>query len=48
MKMMVEIADDKAIIHGKVWRTGESEPAEWTITAEDPLPKSRGKPGYLR
>ena len=45
MKMMVEIADDKAIIRGKVWRTGESEPAEWTITAEDPLPNREGSPG---
>ena len=45
MKMMVEIMDDKAIIRGKVWRTGESEPAEWTITAEDPLPNREGSPG---
>ena len=45
MKMMVEIAEDKAIIRGKVWRTGESEPAEWTITAEDPLPNREGSPG---
>lgn len=45
MKMMVEIIDDKAIIRGKVWRTGESEPAEWTITAEDPLPNREGSPG---
>ena len=45
MKMMVEIMDDKAIIHGKVWRTGESEPEAWTITAEDPLPNREGSPG---
>ncbi len=45
MKMKVEIMDDKAIIRGKVWRTGESEPAEWTITAEDPLPNREGSPG---
>ncbi len=45
MKMMVEIADDKAIIRGKVWRTGESEPEAWTITAEDPLPNREGSPG---
>ena len=48
MKMMVEIMDDKAIIRGKVWRTGESEPEVWTITAEDPLPNREGSPGYLR
>ncbi len=45
MKMMVEIMDDKAVIRGKVWRTGESEPEEWTITAEDPLPNREGSPG---
>ena len=45
MKMRVEIMDDKAIIRGKVWRTGEPEPAEWTITAEDPLPNREGSPG---
>ena len=45
MKMTVEITDDKAIIRGKVWRAGESEPAEWTITVEDPLPNREGSPG---
>ncbi len=45
MKMMVEVIDNKAVIRGKVWLTGESEPAEWTITAEDPLPNSEGSPG---
>ena len=45
MKMMVEIMDDKAIIRGKVWRRGEDEPTEWTITAEDPLPNREGSPG---
>jgi len=45
MKMMVEVLDDKAVIRGKVWRTGEPEPSEWTITAEDPLPNREGSPG---
>ena len=45
MKMMVEVMEDKAVIHGKVWRTGEPEPTEWTITAEDPLPNREGSPG---
>lgn len=45
MKMMVEVMDDKAVIRGKVWRTGESEPKEWTITVEDPLPNHEGSPG---
>ena len=45
MKMMVEVIDDKAVIRGKVWRRGESEPEAWTITAEDPLPNREGSPG---
>ncbi len=45
MKMMVEITDDKALIRGKVWRRGDPEPGEWTITAEDPLPNREGSPG---
>ena len=45
MKMTVEVMDDKALIRGKVWRTGEPEPEAWTITAEDPLPNREGSPG---
>ena len=45
MKMMVEVLDNKAVIRGKIWRRGEPEPAEWTITAEDPLPNREGSPG---
>ena len=45
MKMQVETTEDKAIIRGKVWRKGENEPPEWTITAEDPLPNREGSPG---
>ena len=45
MKMKVDIVDDKAVIRGKVWRKGEDEPDEWTITAEDPLPNREGSPG---
>ena len=45
MKMKVDIIDDKAVIRGKVWRTAEDEPDEWTITAEDPLPNREGSPG---
>ncbi len=45
MKMKVEIIDDKAVIRGKIWRTGTPEPDAWTITAEDPLPNREGSPG---
>ena len=35
----------KAIARGKVWKRGDAEPADWTITAEDPNPVLRGGPG---
>lgn len=45
MKMQVEVVDDTAIIRGKVWRTGEPEPKDWTLIAEDPRPNREGSPG---
>lgn len=45
MKMKVETVEDKALIYGKVWKTADAEPDEWTITAEDPLPNREGSPG---
>jgi len=42
---LVEINDNKALIYGKVWRTGDDEPEEWTIKTEDPLPNREGSPG---
>ena len=55
MKMQVEVVEDrkslpvampaKAIIRGKVWRTGEPEPEDWTLIAEDPRPNREGSPG---
>lgn len=51
MKLAVEYKfNDKkepnlAIVQGKVWKRGEDEPAEWTFTAEDPLPILNGSPG---
>lgn len=45
MKMKVEVMEDKALIHGKIWKRSEPEPDAWTITAEDPLPNREGSPG---
>ena len=44
-KMKVDIEGDKAIIRGKVWKTGDPEPNAWSIEAEDPLPIREGSPG---
>jgi outer membrane protein assembly factor BamB len=45
MKLRVEQQDEKAVIQGKVWPRGETEPAEWMITVEDPLPIRKGSAG---
>jgi hypothetical protein len=45
IKMAVEFEDGKAVIKGKVWKTSQPEPNEWTITAEDPYPIREGSPG---
>ena len=45
MKLRVEQQRDKALVRGKVWRRGSPEPAEWTVTAEDPQPVRHGSPG---
>ena len=43
-KLRVTVEGDKGICKGKVWRKGEPEPKEWTITAEDPIPNREGSP----
>ena len=45
LKLRVDVDDDKALIRGKVWKRGEDEPADWTVTVEDPLPIDSGSPG---
>lgn len=49
LKMRVDYEGEgdaaKAIIRGKAWRTGEPEPADWTVTVEDPHPIRNGAPG---
>jgi len=45
MKFRVDQQGGKSLVRGKVWKRGEAEPAEWTITAEDPHPIRQGSPG---
>src|SRR6185295_10722663 len=45
MKFRVDQQGDKALARGKVWKRGEPEPAEWTISVEDPQPVRQGSPG---
>ena len=45
MKMRVEVEGEQANVLCKVWETGKEEPAEWTLTANDPHPNRTGSPG---
>lgn len=45
LKMQVDVSADKAVVYGKVWRKGDTEPEAWTVTMEDPLPNRVGSPG---
>jgi hypothetical protein len=45
VKLEVDLLEDKAIIKGKVWLSNKEEPADWTITTEDPHPVRFGSPG---
>jgi outer membrane protein assembly factor BamB len=45
MKLRVDQKGGKSVVQVKVWRKAESEPAEWTLVAEDPLPIPQGSPG---
>ena len=47
MKLRVEQSASKAIVRGKVWPKGDSEPANWTIELEDTLPNLQGNPGLF-
>ena len=47
LKLRVDLDDGRALVRGKVWRRGEAEPAEWTVTVEDPEPVRQGSPGLI-
>jgi hypothetical protein len=48
LKLRVENQDGgKVRVQGKVWPTGEPEPAQWTIEKIDPIGNRRGAPGLF-
>ena len=47
VKLRSENKDGKAVLQGKVWKTGEAEPEAWTIEGEDALPNTVGSPGLF-
>ena len=47
LKLRVDIQGDSALVRGKVWPRDETEPADWTISVEDPVPVRQGSPGLI-
>jgi len=45
MKLRVDVAGDKATARGKIWKKADAEPADWTISLEDPVGVKAGAPG---
>ena len=45
IKMKVDTTDTQATVYGKVWKRGESEPTDWSMTQTDPHPNQSGSPG---
>ena len=48
LKLRVEnMPDGKVRARGKVWPTGQAEPADWTIEKIDPIGNHQGAPGIF-
>lgn len=45
IKMNVKADQQQAVVLGKVWKTGEAEPEQWTLEQTDPHPNLTGAPG---
>ncbi len=45
MKLQAAPGAESTAVRVKVWRRGDPEPADWTLTVEDPLRIPRGSPG---
>lgn len=47
MKLRIDPRGEGALVRGKVWPRDETEPAEWSVSLEDPNPTMNGSPGLL-
>ncbi|MFO1092889.1 MAG: PQQ-binding-like beta-propeller repeat protein [Planctomycetaceae bacterium] len=47
LKFQASVEGDKAVVRGKCWPKGESEPADWTVVGEDHSPNVTGSPGLF-
>lgn len=45
LKLQVEPHNGKGLVRGKVWERGQPEPADWTVTVDDPAPNREGSAG---
>jgi outer membrane protein assembly factor BamB len=45
LKLRVEPQVNRAVVSGKIWRRGDPEPRDWTISMIDESPNLRGTPG---
>ncbi len=45
MKLRVDAGADKGTARGKIWKKDAAEPADWTITLDDPIVIREGAPG---
>jgi hypothetical protein len=45
-KLTVSQEKDKAVLKGKVWKSGDPEPDAWTVQLEDYTPNRNGSPGF--
>jgi outer membrane protein assembly factor BamB len=44
LKLTVNVDENKAQVRGKVWESKGTEPAEWTLSFEDPIGNREGSP----
>lgn len=47
LKLQTNLEDGQAVLRGKVWKKGESEPDEWLVEATDVIPNTQGSPGMF-
>jgi outer membrane protein assembly factor BamB len=50
LKLAVESTGKTSTAKGKIWKRGEQEPSDWTISVDDPRPNNEGAPalyGYV-
>jgi hypothetical protein len=47
LKFESSVDGKSAVLKGKIWKKGEAEPTEWTVTTTDPIGNLQGSPGFF-